>query len=148
MNYLLAGIAVILILLGVEQWGEHRVQVEWDKETAARIAITGQAKRQSAEAANDVEEQHKKDIEYAKSQAGRAAVADFLRRHGLLPDGSPVSVARGDGQAEVPVRTDGAACESGFAERIKEFAARCLHDARKVEMCMEWAKRENLEVVE
>lgn len=148
MNYVYAAVIIALAMFGSVWWGEHQMQVEWDKDKAARQAVLDNEVAHNKANVADLKDKFDKEIKHAESKAGKRAVADFLRRHGLLPDGTPVSVPGGDGQAEGSGRVDGAACESGFAERIKEFAERCLYDARKVEMCTEWAKRENLEVVE
>lgn len=143
-------IALLLIAVGTaEQYGESRVQHKWDQhnlEVKGKLALEKQ--RSDAERIKLIED-HKKEIEYAKSKAGADAISRFLREHGLLPNGAPVH--RPDdsvGEAEVPEGTDGAASKFGAGESLEEFATRCGIDAIKVELCTEWAIKEGLEVVQ
>jgi len=138
-------VAVILLLIGVEQYGEHRIQVKWNEDKAARAAVTERDKQENAKNLADLKEQFEKEKKDAESEAGRRAVAKYLRDYGLLPSSIPVRI--GDShQADIPQRADTTSGESGLAERITELAGRCIDDARKVELCAEWAARENLPV--
>ncbi|MFA5976502.1 MAG: hypothetical protein WC859_10125 [Elusimicrobiota bacterium] len=145
MNYLYAILALLAIALGCEQWGEHRVQVKWDQDKAVRQARLDDEIARGEKIIADMRDKFKKEKAYAESEASKRAVDRFLRDHGLLPSGLPVRPVA-NGQAQVPQGADGTTCESGFAERIKDFAARSLRDARKVAMCTEWAVREGLEI--
>lgn len=144
-RYLYGAVALVLMLVGAMLYGEHRVQVKWDLERARQETITALA-RETDEAARKADaEQHKKDIENAKSQAGRTAIARWLRDHGLLPDGSPMS-GSGGGQTDCAGKPDGTAGQSGTGGRIEEFAEGCALDALHVLRWQEWAVREGLEV--
>ena len=144
-RYLYGAAALVLLVLGAVLYGGHRVQVKWDLDKARQETIAALA-RETDEAARKAEvEQHKKDIEHAKSQAGRTAVSAWLKSHGLLPDGSPVS-GFGDGQADCTGKPDGTAGQPGTGGRIEEFAEGCALDALHVIRWQEWAIREGLEV--
>ena len=136
--------AVLLLLIGVEQYGEHRVQIEWDKDIAIRAALLEAETQQNAKNVATITEQYKKDIEHAKSQAGRAAIADFLRRHGLLPSGAPVQPVSSS-QTQGTQGADGAGGQCGPGSGVEEFAINCAKDAVTVGAWQEWAVREGLE---
>lgn len=145
MNYIYGLAALCVLLLGVEQYGEHRVNVKWDLERARLVTIAVQAAATDKAANKAVEDQHKKDIENAKSKAGRAAVAAWVKSHGLLPSG-PQMPNPGCGQTDGTGGPDDPAGQSGVGERIAEFAEGCALDALKVLNWQEWAIREGLEV--
>lgn len=127
--------------------GSTAVRKEWDLERARQEAVAERERQENAANLAALKNKYQEEIEHAKSKAGRDAVARWLREHGLLPDGSPLHTGKRDsGQADISKGTDEAACESRFAERIKEFAGRCAEDARRVAMCAEWASREGLPV--
>lgn len=136
--------ALCALLLGVEQYGEHRVQVKWDLERERQEAVAQQEAERDKQANAATEAQRKKDIENAKSEAGRIALNNWLRKHGLLPDGSPVSGSC-SGKANCPSKPDGASGQSGSGERIADFARGCALDALHVLQWQEWAIREGLE---
>jgi membrane protein involved in colicin uptake len=138
---LLAGSALLaLALFSAEKFGEHKVQAKWDIDKAERAAVAKADADRNEKNLAALDDKFKKEIEHAKSEASRRAVANWLKSHGLLPDGTPV---RGAGcEAEVPQGADGASSELGAVERL---ADNCIRDARKVELCTEWAVREGLE---
>jgi len=140
MNYLYGSLAILLALAGVEQYGEHRVQTKWDIETAKLQALAEQAKRQDKEITAALETQHLKDIQHAKSEAGKRAIADYLKSHGLLHSEGNCSQTQGSGVSS------GSAVESGTSADIAEFANACAHDAQIVLDWQSWAIREGLEV--
>lgn len=146
MNQYLIGIgAALLIILGVEKYGEHRIQVQWDKDIAQREAVAKHDKDENAKNLADLKDKWKKEKNDAESEAGKRAVAKYLRDAGLLPSSLPVRKCD-SGQANIPQGTDSTTSESGLTERITQLAGRCIEDARKVEMCSQWAARENLPV--
>jgi hypothetical protein len=142
MNYLYGSIAILLALLGIEQYGEHRVQVKWNLETARLEALADQARQQSMAINKVIDAQHQKDIENAKSEAGKSAVRDYLKSHSLL------HTEGNCGQAQSPAKPDEPASEPGTDASIEEFAGRCAQDALTVLNWQEWAKREGLEISE
>jgi hypothetical protein len=144
MNYLYGTIAVFLILAGVEQYGEHRVQIEWDLERARNKAIAQQEAERDKQANAATEAQRKKDIENAKSEGGRIVLNNWLRKHGLLPDGSPVS-GSGSNQTNCTGNPNDTSDQSGTGERIADFARGCALDALHVLQWQEWSIREGLE---
>lgn len=144
MNYLATIVIVMLLLLGVEKYGEHRVQVAWDLERARNEAIAQQEAERDKQANAATEAQRKKEIENAKSEGGRIVLNNWLRKHGLLPDGSPVSGSSG-GQANCTGKPDDTTGKSGSGERIEDFARGCALDALHVLQWQEWAIREGLE---
>jgi len=144
-QYLIGAFVVITVLIGVEQYGEHRIQVQWDKDKAVREALLNNEKRTNKETIDALNTQHEKDIKSATSKAGRDAVSNWIKSHGLLPNGDRVS-SRGDGKAESPKVSDGESLKSEPSNRLEEFAIGCAKDALKVMDWQEWAKRENLEI--
>lgn len=144
MNQWLIGLVVLVAALFAAEWhGRYTVQAKWDTDKAERAAVSKAEADRNEKNLAALGDKYKKEIEYAKSEASRNAVSTWLKSHGLLPDGTPV---RGTGgEAKVPKIPDGATSESGAAERIQGFADRCIRDARKVELCTEWAVREGLE---
>lgn len=146
MNQYLIGIIVILFLiLGIEQYGEHRIQTKWDIDIAQREAVAKHDKEENTKNLADLKDKWKKEKKDAESEAGKRAVAKYLRSIGLLPSGIPVRKCDGS-QADIPQGTDSTSSESGLTERITQLAGRCIEDARRVEMCAQWAIRENLPV--
>jgi hypothetical protein len=133
-----------LIIFGAEMVGEHRVQVKWNAESARLTVIAQQAKDQDTAARKSIEAQHKKDIEYAKSEAGKSAVREYLRTHGLLSTCVPVPSA-GSGQAQSPgVPSDGQDPKPGARIDIQEFATECAKGALMNIEWREWALKEDL----
>jgi hypothetical protein len=132
-------VSVILLLVGIEQYGEHRIQAKWNLETAHLEALATQAKEQSAKANQAVTEQHRKDIENAKSEAGKYAIRDYLRTHGMLhTEGS-------SGQAQSSGVPDESPCQCGTGASIEEFAGRCAQDSMTILEWQDWSVREGLE---
>ena len=142
MNYLYGLLALVALLLGAEQLGEYRVRNSWDKDIAVRQGVLDAEIERNKRNVADLRDQYKKDLKYAESETSKRAVTEWLRTHGLLPS-CPAVQPSANSQANVPQGTDGTAGQSGTIER---FAARCLSDARKVEMCAAWAAREGLPV--
>lgn len=141
----LAGFVIVaFILVGIEQYGEYRIQEKWDLERARNEAVAQQEAERDKQANAATEAQRKKDIENAKSEAGRTALNNWLRKHGLLPDGSPVS-GSGGGQTNCTGKPDGTTGQSGSGERIADFARGCALDALHVLQWQEWAMREGIE---
>lgn len=147
-RYLIAALVLIGWTAASVLYGEHRVQVKWDEDNARQQAIADLHTAQDAAANKAIEDKHRKDVEYAKSQAGRSALAAWLKSHGLLPDGSPMPGSGGgktDGAAPSDGRPDP---ESGLADRIKEFASKCRSGAQMNSEWREWAIREGLKVAD
>jgi hypothetical protein len=145
-RYLYGAAALCLLVLGSVLYGEHRVQVKVDLERERQETIAALARETDKAAKAADAEQHKKDIEHAKSQAGRTAIAAWLKSHGLLPDGSPVS-GPGGCEADSAGGSDGAPGQSGTGGRIEKFAEGCALDALHVLRWQEWAIREGLTTV-
>lgn len=139
MNYLYAALAAIAILIGVEQFGEHRIQTLWDLETERIEAIAKQEKENDRKAIDAISEQHRKDIQNAKSEAGKSAVREYLRTHGMLPSQGS------DNQAANTEGISNSSCKCGASVETEEFAERCGEDALKLLRVTEWALRESLE---
>lgn len=144
-QYLYGLLGVCVILLITEQIGEYRIQTKWDLEKARLETIAKQEKQRDKEANVAIEKQHKKDIEYAKSQAGKRAISDWLKSHCMLPSGASVS-GSSDCKTESTAKPNDTAGQSGTSNRIEEFAQGCALDALQVLNWQEWAIREGLEV--
>lgn len=142
MNYLYAGIAALVFLLCAEQWGEHRVQVEWEKDKAVRQALLDQTIKQNEDTLNAIKSQARKDQAAATSKAGRDAVNRFLREHGLL------LTSEGHLQAQGQQGTNGTSDQSGTGDPLEEFAIGCGRDALKVMRWQELCVRMNCEIVD
>ena len=140
MNYLYGSIAILLLLLGVEQYGEHRVKTQWDLESARLQALADQAKNQDKEINAVLEEQHRKDIQNAKSEAGKSAIREYIRTHGML------HIEGSNNQAQNSSGVNDASSQCGTSLEVEEFATRCGEDALKILRFQEWAIRENLEI--
>ena len=144
-RYLYGLLALATWTLGSVMYGEHRVQVKWDSERGRQQTVADIAAETDRKARDAIAKQHEKDVENAKSQAGRIVLAAWLKSHGLLPDGSPVS-GSGGGQTDCTGKPDGTAGQSGTGGRIEEFAEGCALDALHVLRWREWAVREGLEI--
>jgi len=133
MNRLAASLIALVALSGA-MWllGASHVQHKWDLERERLRTIAEQAVKQGKAALQAVEQQHRKDIEHAKSQAGRTAIAAWLKSHGLLSDGSQVP-GSGSGQNASSCVTDATGGERGTGGGIEGFALRCGQDALTVE---------------
>lgn len=136
-------LAIVAILAVAYMAGAHSVRVEWDKEKAVRQAQLEAQQKLNEDTNAIVQAQHEKDLSAAKSKAGRDAVADYLRSHGMLPASSAVQCA-GQLQAEDSVKSDGTAEERGASSKIESFATNCALDALQVMRWQEWASREGL----
>ena len=148
MNYLYAAIVAIIILFGVEQWGEHVVQVKWDQDVAVREALLAKTKQENEESRNADKLQYEKDQRAATSKAGRDAIARFLRDHGLLPNGDRVQPITGDVQAPGQQGTDGTPEEPGTSGALERFATDCALDALQVMRWQDMCKANRCEVAE
>jgi len=126
--------------------GKASVQLLWDSEKARQKEAADKERLKDEAARKAVEAKHKKDIEYAKSTAGRAAIADWLKSHGLLPDGSPVRIDGDSGQAQGSQSPDDGSGEQRLGGFLEEFAGRCAQDAIKINNFHEWVKQEGLEI--
>ncbi|HLP99203.1 MAG TPA: hypothetical protein VK149_12250 [Sideroxyarcus sp.] len=145
---ILSLLVLACLMLGAELWGEHVVQVKWDKDKAVRQALLDDAKRQNQGVVDDLNAKHQADLKAAKSEAGRAAVAGWLREHGLLPSGlqvQPNSGAVPPQGAKVP---DGATGQQGIGGALEGFAAGCARDALMVLDWQELCVRNRCEVSE
>jgi membrane protein involved in colicin uptake len=135
-----------ILALALADWnGSHRVHVQWDAANAVASQIKAQAQQKDAEARKSIEAQHKKDIEYAKSEAGKSAVREYLRTHGLLSS-CPTLPSAGSGASSGPQSSNGTTGKPGTSGAIEAFAGRCRGDAAKVELCTRWIIEEKFEV--
>lgn len=145
-QYLFAAAAVLLGLLGAEQWGEHRILVQWDKDKAVREAQLETEKKHNQETVDDLNGKWKKTLDLAVGEAGRRAVDRFLRDHGLLPSGLPVQPNPGAVPPQGAKVPDGAASQQGVGDGLARFATGCALDALKVMDWQELCIRQHCEV--
>lgn len=140
----LVAIVTVMTLCAVSYMaGSDAVRNEWDLEKA-RIAAIALHERDANEAnLKSLKKKFKEELEHEKDAAFSAGIRSFLSTNGLLSCRSTVRDTDSGSEAEIPAGVDAAPRESGNLER---FAADCVRDARKVEMCAEWAMREGLEV--
>jgi len=145
MNQTIAAIvALIVLLIGVEQYGEHRIQVKWDQDIAIRKALADKAEKDNKENIDALNKQHQKDIKTATSKAGRDAVAAYLKSIGLLSNGATVR-SEGSGKAESPKLPDERSdTESSSRTSLEEFGIECAKGAVMNMDWREWAIREGL----
>lgn len=141
MNYLYVALAAMFLLVGVEKFGEHRIQSMWDIERAILEDKAKQAEFDDAKIRNAIEVQHRKDIQNAKSESGRIAIRGFLRARSMLPDHTAKRC-----QADSAEGADGSTGESRTGDGLEKFANRCGQDALKVLAWQEWAMRQGLAV--
>jgi len=139
MNYLYAFIALLLIIFGAEQWGEHRIQVEWEQDIAVRQALLDKTKQENKEALDANKKQYEKDKRAAMSQAGRDAVNRYIRERMLqsCPGNVPAQGAQG---------TNGATEEPGTGTALESFATDCASDALQVIRWQEMCKANRCEI--
>lgn len=128
----------LTIVLGLISYGEHRVQIKWDAANAVAAAAKEKADGVDAEARAALVKQHMEDLNYAKSEAGKQAIRDYLRTHRLYNTCGSTP--------QVPQGADGTTSQRGDATALEQFAGRCRADAQKVRLCTQWAIREQLEV--
>lgn len=137
-------IAMLVFLVGLSgicyYSGASHVQKKWDIDKAERAAVVAHELELDAKVLADLKDKYKTEVEYAKSKAGRDAITNYIRTHGMLCAESGVH------QTNVSGGSDATSGESGTSGRLAEFTARCADDARRVRMCTEWAIREGLPV--
>ena len=131
-RYLIAFTVLAGLMLGIEQYGEHRVQVEWDKDKAVRAALLNQAVENGEKNAEHVAEQLRGYYEHALSKEGRTALNRWLKSHGLLPDGAPVRGCADQSAADSSSSADGASGEQWVGGSLEEFATNCALDAQRL----------------
>lgn len=144
MNYLYAALAAIALLIGAEQWGEHVVTVEWDKDKAVRQALLDSEINRNKETLDALKAQHQKDQSAATSKAGRDAVDRFIRER-LLSSCASLQPG-GHAETQSVEGTDGAASQPRTSEPLAEFVTGCGQDALKVMRWQELCTRMNCEV--
>ena len=134
---LIAALATCVILYGNSRYDECKA--EWDAHEAAEKAVADTEAAAAAVVLKRIKEQHDEDVKRVASEAGRAAIADYLRKHGVLSD-SPKVPARVSAtycpEAKSNPCDDAASSEprvSGSDTLVEEFAARCAADALMLE---------------
>jgi sRNA-binding protein len=132
-------VAICFIIFAIDQNGANRVQARWDAETARFKLVAKQAEEQNKAVNKAINEQHKKDIDYAKSEAGKSAIRDYLKSHSLLPN----SCSSQTNSTSLPYAT-GSELQPGGS--LEEFAGRCAQDAITVGDWQERAKREGFKI--
>jgi hypothetical protein len=141
MNYLYALAVSMLVIIGVEQYGEHRVQSEWDKDVAIRQALIDKAKQENKESLDEIRKQYEKDKRAATSKAGRDAIARYIRERGLLQE-----ACAGNVQAQGSKGVNGISEEPRTSAALESFAGDCASDALKVIRWQELCKANRCEV--
>jgi len=137
-------VAIIVLLIGVEQYGEHRVQVKWNEDKAIRAALAEQAAKDNKENIDALNKQHAKDLKSATSKAGRDAVAAYLKSIGLLSNG--LTVRDSDCKAQSSKLPDERSdTESSSRTSLEEFGIECAKGALMNIDWRAWAVREGLE---
>ena len=131
-QYIIGAVAIILLLLGIEQYGEHRVQVQWDTEKAKIQAVSDAEKARNLKTIAELNEQHKREVEYAKSKAGRDAVNRWLREHGLLSDGAEMRDCASPSASDRTGLSDAGREEQGTGTSLEGFAINCADDASRL----------------
>ena len=136
MNYIIGVLIIVAVLLGAEQWGEHRVQVQWNTDKKVREALLNAETKRNEESVNELIKQHKNDMAAAESKAGRDAVNRWLRDHRVLPGSAPVRCPSGNTQPEGAKTPDERPdTEPEFGGGIEGFAVECAKGAL---MNMQW----------
>lgn len=125
--------------------GKASVQILWDSEKKKQKEAADKERARDEAARKLIEAKHKKEIEYAKSEAGKRAVVEYIRSIGLLSDGSTLRSLGDSGQAEGSKGADGPACERSTSQSIEEFAGRCAQDAITIINFQEWINQEGIE---
>ena len=128
--------------------GQADIQDKWNIEESAEQKAKDEAVKLNEDAKHANELQHQKDIDAAKTQAGRAAIDGYLTTHGLLPAGATLHCEQSANhdQAISASGVNAATSEQGTSYSIAEFAGRCASDALSLMRWQEWATREQLPV--
>lgn len=145
----LLALSAMAALICAASWkaGSDAAQKKGDIEKAKVEAVAAKEKQDNARNLAELKAQFKKELDHETDAAYKRALRDALNSWGLLPGGSSVrKSSAGGGEAVVSEGADVPSCEPGLAERIEAFAADCVRDARRVEMCTQWAIREGLPV--
>ena len=129
-----AGLVIaILSALGLVSWGKHLVRVEWERDRAVQEAILRAERMHNERIVRELEERHAKDIAISTSEAGRAAVRDWIRTHGVLQ--APACPEQTSDSAGIPDDTSREQRPSGGAEskeRLEQFIIDCALDAQRL----------------
>ena len=139
---------VLLFALIVGSWAAGYVHVKnkWNADIAVRETLQKAEKDSNKVTLETLNSQHSKDIENAKSQAGRAAVNKWLIDNRVLSDSLPVCEATGSSKANGASVPDAGSEEQEPRRSIAEFALRCAQDALIVTDWQLWAIRESLPI--
>jgi hypothetical protein len=127
-------VSVILLLVGIEQYGEHRIQAKWNTDIAVRQAVLDKVKQDNQEALDASKTQYEQDKRAATSKAGRDAVNGYIRDHGLLQS------CTGNIPAQGIQGTNGASEERGTSSTLESFTNDCGQDALKVIRWQDWCR--------
>jgi hypothetical protein len=147
MNNIIAAIVVVIVVaLAGYTAGSMNVQKKWDIEKARVETVAKESEKHNKEANDAIAKQHEKDISAAKTEAGRAAVRDWLKSHGVLPSGAPVR----DKDCGAKSESTGAPVERSDTESIagagiERFALECARGAIMNMDWRDWAVRNNLQ---
>jgi len=128
-------LATLLVFGAGFALGVLQTQTDYKVDNAVRTALLKFETDRNLKVGQDLTKQYGKDVEYAKSKAGRAALARWLDDHGLLPDGSKVSGDGDQAPVDCPEVPHGSSEEQSTGGRIEEFAADCADDASRL---MDW----------
>jgi len=112
--------------------GADNVQDKWDIEKAKIQSVADAEKARNLKTVADLNDKHKKEIEHAKSESGRAAVNRWLREHGMLPSGITVRGCGSPSSADSSKVPDAGREEQGTSGGIDGFAINCADDASRL----------------
>ena len=125
----------------------QHVKGQWNADIKVREALLKSELASNKVTLESLNTQHTKDIENAKTKAGRAAVNKWIADNWVLPDRLPVCQTTGTDKTINTGVSDGKSGEQRPWGGITEFAVRCAKDALKVTDWQELAIRENWKII-
>ena len=126
--------------------GYVHVKNKWNIDIAVREALLKSEKDSNKVTLDNLNSQHSKDIENAKSQSGLNAVNKWLHDNRMLSDRLPVCETAGSDTTNSTGLLDAASTQQELRGVTTEFAMKCAQDALTVTDWQAWAMHENLPV--
>ena len=112
--------------------GGNAVREEWNKEKAVRAALLDAEKKRNLKTVAELKDKHQKEMDHAKTKAGRDAVNRWLREHCLLPSQLQVRDCGSKAPADRAKVPDGRGEEQRTGGGIEGFAINCADDASRL----------------
>lgn len=144
---IVVGLILLFILIaGSYVAGYVHVKNKWNLDIKVRTALLKSEKDSNKVTIENLNTQHLKDIENAKSQTGRIAINKWITDNGLLSDRIPVCKTTRNSKANSTSISDEASEEQAVRGRIEKFTTNCALDSITISDWQEWAVKEGLSI--